>query len=1410
MGRNRASFSPLGVAVAVAALSTLASVLTPQGELQAASVTGVVVDPGGAPVHGAVVFCRFPTGACEQTNTDPADGSYSIGIEDRAWTASFAPFDSAYQPEWFDDVWDADDADVFDTSAGGSFTWSPVIARKPIVTGTITDETGSPVRAWADICRVDAPFDCERIRSDEVTGVYEVVVPPGDRTVGFRPISEAFRYLPEYWDDVRDLANATSVTIVPGTTSVFDAELDLRATISGTVRDQFGNPVEGLGVRCTSGPGCASATTDADGFFESITTGAGEHLVSFGFVGALATEHVGEFWRDSPDEAGATPVDTTGDVSRVLEVEIEKRSRLVGTVIDDVTGDPIEGIRVELCRTPFACRSDLTDAAGEYAIVFDDGTYQYARFSAPDGSYDTQYWDGAISRVDATPITLDGGADTLADARLSPLTPISGDVRTEAGGAVDVVVRACHTGGECRTGNGAGSYTVWVPHSGDHIIEFIPSPAFELQSEFYDDALDEANATPVAVTAGVSVTGIDATLGSEGAILGQVLDDLGAPIEGVGVCAQSVTAGSCGFNTTTGADGRYAIRPPAGDYRLVFDGRPTHEREYYDDTPSFDDAQIVTVVAGENQLGRSAVLRRLTTISGRVTDRATGEGIADVTVSSSAPGAGFALATTAADGSYTIEQVLPAPDHTVTFVASEYFPASHPGDVAATAESPARDVDVQLRRGAAVAARVVDPDGRPISGVTVSVTDGSSGTQSDTSAPDGTFAVRPLEAGTYTVRFSTGPGPFDVVIDGVAVASGVTVDLGDVVVGPRGSISGTLRSGGTPIADVEVAACASATSCVTEETEADGSYRFAELVPGEYEVRFAQVGDRYVPSFWPAAFDPAAAEPVTIGFGSDVVGIDADLVVGGSIAGTTLRPDGSQVFPTQVDVIACSASLDACGLANPSVAPVPGGYRIDRLPPADDYRVNFRPTGSLLGQWWCGSETPQDALAVTVASATTTTGIDATMRTADEPPVSVCDTDTGPDGDGDGITDLVDNCPGAANTEQADRDGDGIGDRCDPLDDAAAFTSTAPARFADSRDAPTFDGGFRDTGRRAEGTVWEIEIGGRGEVPTEATAAILNVTAVGAAGPGFATVYPCSDEVPNASSINHRAGGVDANEVVAKLSADGTVCVFVSASVHVVVDVMGFTMASSPVTPLTPSRFADTRDQATSDGRFRDGGRRAAGSIWEVDVGGRGDVAPDAHGVIVNLTATGATAPGFATVYPCTAEVPTASSSNFRLDGAVPNELIVELSDRGSICVFVSAPVHLVIDVVGVIDAASTYTSITPSRYADSRESVTFDGRFRATGPRAAGSVWEIDVADRGAVPASARYVVANITVTQPSGRGFLTVFPCGEFPTASHVNHDARETRPNEVVAGLSPRGSLCVFTSADAHVVIDVTGFG
>ncbi|BAN03865.1 hypothetical protein YM304_35510 [Ilumatobacter coccineus YM16-304] len=381
--------------------------------------------------------------------------------------------------------------------------------------------------------------------------------------------------------------------------------------------------------------------------------------------------------------------------------------------------------------------------------------------------------------------------------------------------------------------------------------------------------------------------------------------------------------------------------------------------------------------------------------------------------------------------------------------------------------------------------------------------------------------------------------------------------------------------------------------------------------------------------------------------------------------------------------------------------------------------------------------------------------------------------------------------------------------------DGPEVVSLNPGRvFASRASDETVDDLFQGDGRIAAGDFVEVDINGRAGVADDAQAVVMNVTAINPSGRGFVTTYPCGDR-PLASSLNYgSAGAVVGNELVAKLSADGSVCVYTSAETDLTIDVVGYVPSWSDVISVDPARVYATRaSDETVDGQQEAEGRVDAGSFIEVDIAGRGGVAASGAGaVVMNITAINPSGRGFITVYPC-GDRPLASSLNYGAAGAVVgNELIAKLSATGSVCAYSSAETDLTVDVVGYVPSSSAATSVDPGRvYATRTSDETVDEEQQATGRIDAGEFVEVDIAGRAGVPASgAGAVVMNITAINPSGRGFITTYPCGTRPLASSLNYgSAGAVVGNELVAKLSADGTVCVFSSAATDLTVDVVGY-
>jgi hypothetical protein len=372
---------------------------------------------------------------------------------------------------------------------------------------------------------------------------------------------------------------------------------------------------------------------------------------------------------------------------------------------------------------------------------------------------------------------------------------------------------------------------------------------------------------------------------------------------------------------------------------------------------------------------------------------------------------------------------------------------------------------------------------------------------------------------------------------------------------------------------------------------------------------------------------------------------------------------------------------------------------------------------------------------------------------------------------------------------------------------APGVSPLTPARLADTRPGqPTVDAQVAGVGPVQAGTSLRVPVRGRGGVPSSATAVVVNAVAVGPTGPGFLAMYPCDEDVPSTSSVNYGSRPVDVNGSLVKLSADGALCVFSSATTDVVLDVTAFAQGDEA---LSPKRLAESRPGLeTTDGQSAGFGRVAPGSVTEIQVTGRGGVPVDAAAVAVNVTAVVPAGPGFLTLFPCDEDRPNASNLNYGPGEVRPNAAVVALSATGKLCVFSSAATDMIVDVSASFPTAPGFVPLNPARLLETRAGLeTVDGQSQAIGRLAAGSTTTLQVAGRGGVPAGARSAAVNLAVILPSDPGFITLYPCGEDqPTASSANYVAGDVIANSGIVKLDPNGAVCIFTSAATDLVIDV----
>jgi protocatechuate 3,4-dioxygenase beta subunit len=309
-------------------------------------------------------------------------------------------------------------------------------------------------------------------------------------------------------------------------------------------------------------------------------------------------------------------------------------------------------------------------------------------------------------------------------------------------------------------------------------------------------------------------------------------------------------------------------------------------------------------------------------------------------------------------------------------------------------------IDATMSGPTQITGTVTSTSGAPLSNVCVYLyaSGGTGARTGDTGVctnSAGQYAMNVATAGSYNVAFYDPSGTFptqwyngaasEAAATLVTVSSGaVTSGIDATMSGPT-QITGTVTSGsGAPLSNVCVYLYASgATGARTGDTgtctNSSGQYVMNVASPGSYNVAFYDPSGTFPTQWYNGAASEAAATPVTVSSGAVTSAINATMSGPTQITGTVTSTSGAPLANICVYLYASGATGARTG--DTGVCTNSAGQYAMNVATAGAYNVVFYdPAGTYLTQWYNGAATEGTATPVTVASATQTVNVNATMQ----------------------------------------------------------------------------------------------------------------------------------------------------------------------------------------------------------------------------------------------------------------------------------------------------------------------------------------------------------------------------------------------------------------------------------------------
>jgi hypothetical protein len=233
-------------------------------------------------------------------------------------------------------------------------------------------------------------------------------------------------------------------------------------------------------------------------------------------------------------------------------------------------------------------------------------------------------------------------------------------------------------------------------------------------------------------------------------------------------------------------------------------------------------------------------------------------------------------------------------------------------------------------------------------------------------------------------------------------------------------------------------------------------------------------------------------------------------------------------------------------------------------------------------------------------------------------------------------------------------------------------------------------------------------------------------------------------------------------------------------------------------------RALDTRTQ---------GSVAAAGSTKVVAIDPTLVPVPDTSAVVATVTVIGAVQAGFVTAYSGNSRPPT-SSLNFTAGETRANQVTIPTTPEGAIRFYTSAPIHLVVDIVGYYAAndsvvahkgmGSQFSLLESRRILDTRSS----GAVRAGGEATL-------ILDLPGFNDDASAIAVNVTAVGPTRSGYLQAWEGRPIvPTTSMLNFARGATVAGSAIVplqhqpGAKPSFTIRNGSTGATHVLVDVVG--